>query len=60
MPDNYTGLTPWILVDFRSPKRNNMAYQQGWNRKGLISNDGKKKKAYYILQKYYKELEENR
>lgn len=57
MPDNYTGFTPWILVDFRSPKRNNPIYQDGWNRKGLISNDGKKKKAFYVLQKYYAEIE---
>ncbi|MCV9387885.1 glycoside hydrolase family 2 protein [Reichenbachiella ulvae] len=58
MPDNYTGLMPWILVDFRSPKRNNPVYQEGWNRKGLIDNEGNKKKAFYVLQKYYKEIEE--
>ncbi len=57
MPDNYTGFTPWILADFRSPKRNNPIYQDGWNRKGLISNDGKKKKAFYVLKAYYDELE---
>lgn len=57
MPDNYTGFTPWILVDFRSPKRNNPIYQEGWNRKGLIGDDGKKKKAFYILEEYYKEIE---
>ncbi len=57
MPDNYTGFMPWILADFRSPKRNNPAYQDGWNRKGLISNDGKKKKAFYVLKKYYDEIE---
>ena len=57
MPDNYTGLTPWILTDFRSPKRNNPIYQEGWNRKGLITDEGKKKKAFYVLQEYYQELE---
>lgn len=57
MPENYTGLTPWILADFRSPKRNNPVYQDGWNRKGLIANDGKKKKAFYVLKKYYDEIE---
>jgi beta-glucuronidase len=56
MPDNYTGLAPWILVDFRSPKRNNPTYQEGWNRKGLISNDGKKKKAFFVLKQYYEEM----
>lgn len=53
MPDNFCGLSPWILVDFRSPKRNNPDYQDGWNRKGLISNEGKKKKAFYVLKSYY-------
>lgn len=57
MPDNYTGITPWILVDFRSPKRNNPIYQEGWNRKGLITEKGEKKKAFYVLKAYYDELE---
>jgi len=57
MPDNFIGLAPWILCDFRSPKRNNPVYQEGWNRKGLIGSDGKKKKAFYILKAYYDEME---
>jgi len=56
MPDNFVGITPWILLDFRSSKRNNPIYQEGWNRKGLIGSDGKKKKAFYTLQNYYKEM----
>jgi beta-glucuronidase len=55
MPENFVGLSPWVLADFRSPKRNNPVYQQGWNRKGLFSNEGKKKKAFYVLKKYYEE-----
>lgn len=47
------GLSPWVLVDFRSPRRVLPVIQDGWNRKGLISDDGKKKKAFTILQKYY-------
>ncbi|UII26028.1 hypothetical protein LVD15_22410 [Fulvivirga maritima] len=57
MPDNYTGITPWILVDFRSPKRNNPTYQDGWNRKGLKGDQGEKKKAFFVLKKYYEEME---
>ncbi|GLB52324.1 beta-glucuronidase [Neptunitalea chrysea] len=57
-PDNYTGLSPWILMDFRSPRRNNPEYQEGWNRKGLIDDKGHKKLAFYVLQQYYKEIEE--
>jgi beta-glucuronidase len=56
MPENWVGLSPWILADFRSPKRNNPIYQQGWNRKGLYDNKGNKKHAFYILQSFYKEL----
>ncbi len=58
MPENFTGLSPWILVDFRSPKRNNPKYQEGWNRKGLIDDKGNKKKAFFTLKKYYEKKEE--
>ena len=56
MPENWVGLSPWVLADFRSPKRNNPVYQEGWNRKGLFDNNGNKKEAFYILQSFYKEL----
>ncbi|MEO8111156.1 MAG: glycoside hydrolase family 2 TIM barrel-domain containing protein [Ginsengibacter sp.] len=56
MPDNFVGASPWVLADFRSPKRNNPVYQEGWNRKGLFSNDGKKKKAFYVLQSWYEQM----
>ncbi len=47
------GMTPWILYDFRAPRRQNR-YQQGWNRKGLIAADKKtRKRAFFILQDYY-------
>lgn len=38
-------LIPWILMDFRSPGRNIPKLQDGFNRKGLVSEDGKKKQA---------------
>lgn len=50
---NLAGVSPWILADFRSLSRLNPVYQKGWNRKGLISDKGEKKKAWYILKKYY-------
>jgi len=50
------GTTPWILYDFRCPRRHNR-YQEGFNRKGLIDADRKTKKpAYYVMQKYYSEI----
>ena len=49
------GLVPWVLADFRSPTRNIPKLQDGFNRKGLISEDGKKKQAFFLFQKVYKE-----
>lgn len=50
------GITPWILADFRSPRRVLPVIQDGWNRKGLISENGRKKKAFYTLQGFYKKI----
>jgi beta-glucuronidase len=50
------GLSPWILMDFRSPRRELPGIQDFYNRKGLVSNEGQKKKAYFVLQEYYKSL----
>jgi beta-glucuronidase len=50
------GCTPWILYDFRCPRRINR-YQEGFNRKGLIDADRKSKKlAFSVMQKFYREL----
>jgi beta-glucuronidase len=48
------GVTPWILMDFRSPGRNIPMLQDGFNRKGLISEDGKKKQSFELIQGLYK------
>ena len=52
------GTCPWILVDFRSPTRRHPVYQQGWNRKGLLGNNGLKKRAWYVMSEYYKEIDD--
>jgi beta-glucuronidase len=49
------GITPWVLFDFRSTTRNIPLLQDGYNRKGLISEDGHKKQAFSILQQAYKD-----
>ena len=49
------GMSPWILMDFRSPNRVLAGIQDEFNRKGLISEQGRKKMAFYVLQKAYKE-----
>ncbi|HYQ56656.1 MAG TPA: glycoside hydrolase family 2 TIM barrel-domain containing protein [Draconibacterium sp.] len=52
--EGLAGMTPWILVDFKSPLRQLHGVQDGWNRKGLISEKGEKKKAFFVLRDYYK------
>lgn len=47
------GMSPWILMDFRSPRRPLPGIQDYFNRKGLISDRGQKKQAFYVLQKFY-------
>ena len=53
---NIRGLSPWILTDFRSPRRMLPRIQDGFNRKGLVSDKDKKKKAFFLLQAYYKKI----
>jgi len=50
------GTCPWILMDFRSPRRLLPGVQDFHNRKGLISDRGEKKKAFFVMQRYYKEM----
>ncbi len=50
---NLTGVCAWILVDYRSPVRMQPVYQNGFNRKGLLSEKGEKKKAWFVLNQFY-------
>lgn len=53
------GMTPWILYDFRCPRRLS-TLQNYYNLKGLLSTDKKYKKlAYYVLQDFYKRMAED-
>jgi beta-glucuronidase len=54
---NLAGMTPWLLMDFRAPGRFLPGVQDYHNRKGLISDRGERKQAFYVLQKFYKDLE---
>jgi beta-glucuronidase len=51
------GTTPWILKDFRSPRRTLPGIEDYFNRKGLVSEHGEKKKAFFVLQEFYQELQ---
>jgi beta-glucuronidase len=55
---NLAGMTPWVLMDFRSPTRMLPGVQDYHNRKGLISNRGQRKLAFYTLQKFYGKMAE--
>ena len=51
--DGLAGTTPWILKDFRSPRRVLPDVQDYYNRKGLFSDKGEKKLAFYVLRDWY-------
>ena len=55
---NLAGMSPWVLMDFRSPLRMLPGVQDYHNRKGVISNRGQRKLAFYTLQKFYRKLSE--
>lgn len=48
------GIAPWVLKDFRSPRRWHGRFQDMWNRKGLLSPEGRRKAAFFVLQDYYR------
>ena len=54
--EGLVGVTPWILKDFRSPMRLYQGVQDYWNLKGLITDNGERKKAYFVLQEFYQSL----
>ncbi len=56
--EGFSGTSPWVLVDFYSPRRQLFGVQDFFNRKGLISNNGVKKEAFFILQDFYKDKKE--
>ena len=51
--DGLAGTTPWILKDFRSPRRVLTGILDYYNRKGLVSDQGEKKLAFDVLKKWY-------
>ena len=51
---NLIGVCPWLLFDYKSLGRMHPVYQKGYNRKGLLSDKGEKKKVWYVMHEYYK------
>ncbi len=51
--DGLSGTSPWILKDFRSPRRVLPEIQDYYNRKGLVGDNGKRKMAFDVLKAWY-------
>jgi beta-glucuronidase len=51
--DGLSGTTPWILKDFRSPRRVLPGIQDFYNMKGVMSDKGEKKKSFFVLKRWY-------
>jgi beta-glucuronidase len=51
--EGLVGMSPWILKDFRSAMRLYQGVQDYWNLKGLITDNGERKKAFFVLQDFY-------
>lgn len=54
--EGLAGTTPWILKDFRSPRRQVPGLQDDFNRKGLVSDKGERKQAFYVMQEWYEKI----
>lgn len=53
--EGFAGTSPWILMDFRSARRQLHGIQDFFNRKGVVSDKGEKKQAFYVLKDFYKQ-----
>jgi beta-glucuronidase len=53
------GTNPWILCDFRSPRRLLPQIEDGWNRKGLIGENGVRKEAFSVVADFYAGLRDH-
>ena len=53
--DFLAGTSPWLLMDFRSPRRPLAVIQDYYNRKGLFSERGQPKLAFYVMRDWYRE-----
>ena len=58
--EGLAGTCPWVLKDFRSPRRPLPEIQNFFNRKGLVSDQGKRKRAFYVLREWYQKMKDER
>lgn len=57
--EGLAGLSPWVFVDFRSPRRPCPGIQDYYNRKGLVSDKGEKKLAFGVMREFYENVRKN-
>ena len=53
--DGLAGTSPWVLFDFMSPRRPLDGTQDYFNRKGLYSEKGERKKAFFVVRDWYRQ-----
>jgi len=51
----YAGVAPYALMDFRSPRRTLPGVQDGFDRRGLMSERGERKEAFEVMREYYRQ-----
>jgi beta-glucuronidase len=56
---NLRGVVPWLLVDYRSTGRLHPVFQRGWNRKGLLSERGEKKRAWQVMKEFFESVRDD-
>ena len=56
--EGLSGTCPWVLKDFRSPRRPLPSIQDLFNRKGLVSDQGQRKRAFYVMKEWYRQKAE--
>ena len=54
--EGLAGTCPWVLKDFRSPRRPLIGVQDYFNRKGLVSDQGNRKKAFFVVKDWYEKM----
>lgn len=48
-----SGITPWIMVDFRSSKRLLPGVQNDFNLKGVYGTQGERKESFFVLRDWF-------
>ncbi|NNE07524.1 MAG: beta-glucuronidase, partial [Gemmatimonadetes bacterium] len=58
--EGLAGISPWILKDFRSPRRQLTGVQDWYNLKGVVDHEGRRKEVFGLLRDHYRQVAEER